>query len=239
MARQKALLAVMLAGLLVIGGIGQVSAHSWQTQVTQGEMELGISSSPETPVAGMQTEFSARIKDAQFEGDANRTDWGGVTNNEVEVHIRGPDGYHDHVKTEIPEDGAHFHFTYMFPTNGNYSISVVTSMEGQEYAFEFQKQVMLLPAKATGEEIHHMSEEVHSVQKDVKTVNDNVEQLDKDVQDTNKKVKQLQTQVETLQTELEEQNQPEQKSSGLGFGAGVFAVGAAVGAGAVVIGKRS
>ncbi|WP_416840050.1 hypothetical protein [Haloferax sp. DFSO52] len=232
MRSKRQLLSVMLIGMLLLGGVGSVSAHSWQTTVTQGPMELGVSSSPEEPVAGMQAEFSARIKDANPEGDADRLDWGGVTNRTAEVHIRGPDGYHDHVKVEIPEDEAHLHWTYMFPEAGNYSIAVVTEIEGQEYAFQFQRNVTLLPAKATGEEIEHMSEEVHSVEKNVKQTNDKVDKLQS-------QVKQLNTQVDELQNQIEAQNEAEASNAQLpGMGV-VTALLAFVGVGAFVIGRRT
>jgi hypothetical protein len=228
MVSRKPIVAVALVSMLLIGAVGPVAAHSWQTTVTQGEMELGVSSSPETPVAGMQTDFSARIADESPEGDENRTDFGSVTNRAVEVHIRGPDGYHDHVATEIPEDEAHFAWTYMFPTEGNYTMAVVTEIEGQEYAFEFQREVTLLPAEATGEEMEHMSEEMHGVSEDVG--------------ETNEKVDSLQTQVEELQTQLEEQNESDHEEEsannqipGMGIGA---ALSAAVGAVAFVAGRR-
>jgi hypothetical protein len=196
MVSRKPIVAIALVSVLLLGAVGPVAAHSWQTTVTQGPMELGVSSSPETPVAGMQAEFSARIADENPEGDEDRLDWGGVTNRTVEVHIRGPDGYHDHVTAEIPEDDAHFHWTYMFPTEGNYSIAVVTEIEGQEYAFQFQRNVALLPAKATGEEMEHLSEDVHAV-------NENVESVGEDVEATNEKVESLQTQVDDLESQVE------------------------------------
>lgn len=205
-------------------------------------MELGVSSSPETPVAGMQTEFSARIKDANPEGDEDRLDWGGVTNRTVEVHIRGPDGYHDHVETEIPENEAHLHWTYMFPTDGNYSIAVVTEIEGQEYAFQFQRNVTLLPAKATGEEMEHMSEEVHGVSEDVSATNEEVKHVHEKVDSLQTQVEELNGQVDSLQQQLEEQNGSthEQESTnnqlpGMGIGAALAAVTGAV---AFVAGRR-
>lgn len=198
MSLHKALAALAVVGIMLVGAVGPVAAHEWQVTVEQGPMELGISSSPETPVAGMQTEFAARIADDDIEGDADRLSWGGVTNASVEVHIRGPDGYHDHVKTHIPEDDAHFHFTYVFPTDGSYSIAVVTELEGTEYAFEFQKNVTLLPAEATGEEVEQLSQDVHEVDESVEDTNEKVESLQTQVDE-------LSQQVDTLQSQLEAQ----------------------------------
>lgn len=200
MSHHKTLVALMVVGILLVGAAGPAAAHSWQTTVTQGPMELGISSSPATPVAGMQTEFSGRIADSEVaEGDADRLSWGGVTNKTVEVHIRGPDGFHDHVKTEIPEDDAHFHFSYLFPTDGNYSIAVVTELEGEEYAFQFSREVMLMPADAQGEEMEHLSEDVHAVNENVQSTNEKVDSLQNQVDE-------LQSQVEALQSQLETQS---------------------------------
>lgn len=168
MSHHKTLAALAIVGILLVGAAGPVAAHSWQTTVTQGQMELGISSSPETPVAGMVTEFSARISDSEaVEGQANRTSYGSVTNKTVEVHIRGPDGYHDHLETSIPEDDSHFGFSYLFPTDGNYSIAVVTTIDGEEYAFQFTRAVMLMPADAQGEKVEHLHDEVESLSSQV------------------------------------------------------------------------
>ena len=124
---------LIVTAMLLTGLAGTATAHSWQTEVAVGQMELGVSSSPETPVAGMTTEFSARISDSEaVEGQANRTSYGSVTNKEVEVHIRGPNDYHDHLSTEIPEDDSHFGFSYLFPTGGEYSLAVVTTIGGEE-----------------------------------------------------------------------------------------------------------
>lgn len=208
MSNHKTLAAIAVVGILLVGAVGPAAAHDWQITVKQGPMELGAGSSPETPVAGMATEFSARIADDDIEGDTDRLSWGGVTNASVEVHINGPDGIHDHVKTHIPEDDAHFHFTYVFPTDGTYSITVVTELEGQEYAFQFQKNVTLLPAAAQGEEMEHLSEDVHAVNENVESTNEKVDSLQNQVDE-------LQSQVEALQSQIEAQsaNQEEQTES--------------------------
>lgn len=198
MSRRKAMAAILAVGILLVGAVGPVAAHEWQITVKQGPMELGVSSTPETPVAGMQTEFSARIADDDIEGDEDRLSWGGVTNRSVEVHINGPDGTHDHVAAHIPEDDAHFHLSYVFPTEGTYTITVVTQIEGEEYAFEFQKNVTLLPAEATGEEMEQLSEDVHEVNENVEDTNEKVESLQTQVD-------QLSQQVETLQSQLDAQ----------------------------------
>lgn len=206
MAHSKTLAALAIVGILLVGVVGPAAAHGWQTTVTQGPMELGVSSSPETPVAGMETEFAARIADDDPAGDEDRLDWGGVTNKEVEIHVRGPDEYHDHVTVEIPEDDAHFHWTYVFPTEGTYSIAVVTELEGEEYAFQFQKNVTLLPAEATGEEMEHLSEDVHAV-------NENVEETNEKVDSLQTQVDELESQLDTLQSQLEAQQSNNQDST--------------------------
>ncbi|MDG5777167.1 hypothetical protein VB773_12350 [Haloarculaceae archaeon H-GB2-1] len=183
----------------------------------------------------MQTEFSARIADENPEGDEDRLDWGGVTNRTVEVHIRGPDGYHDHIKTEIPEDEAHLHWTYMFPTDGNYSIAVVTEIEGQEYAFQFQRNVTLLPAKATGEEMEHMSEEMHGVSEDVSETNEKVGSLQTQVDELSSQVNSLQQQLEEQEESTHEQESTNNQLPGMGIGAALAAV---TGAAAFVAGRR-
>lgn len=198
MSRSMALTAIIAVGILLVGAVGPVTAHDWQVTVSQGPMELGVSSTPETPVAGMSAEFSARIADDDIEGDEDRLSWGGVTNRSVEVHIRGPDGIHDHVSAHIPEDDAHFHWSYVFPAEGTYTITLVTQIEGEEYAFEFQRNVTLLPAEATGEEMEHLSEDVHEVNENVQATNDKVESLQSQVNELNQ-------QVETLQGQLEAQ----------------------------------
>lgn len=233
MVSKRSTVALALVAVLLVGAVAPVAAHSWQTTVKQGPMELGVSSSPESPVAGMQTEFSARIADEEPAGDDDRLDWGGVTNRTVEVHIRGPDGYHDHVKAEIPEDEAHFHWTYMFPKAGNYTMTAVTEIEGQKYAFEFQRTVTLLPAKATGEKMAHLSEEVHSVNKNVDSANEEIKHV-------HEKVDSLQKQVDSLQQQIENANSQEQVSNsglpGMGISAAIVAV---IGAAAFVAGRRS
>lgn len=229
MARNSTLAVLLAVGLVLVGGVGTATAHEWQTTVTQGPMELGISATPETPKAGMTTEFAGRIADSDYEGDANRTSWGGVVNAAVEVHIRGPDGYHDHVRTAIPEDGAHFHFSYVFPEPGNYSVAVVTQLEGQEYAFQFDVQVTLLPARADGERMDHLSEEVHAVNEKVDAI-----------EDLEAKVDTLQSQVETLQATVEEQEgtQANDGQPDLGTYSLLLAIGVALGGGAVVVTRR-
>lgn len=235
-------LAVLLVTVLIASMVAPVAAHSWQTEVEQGDFELGISSTPEEPVAGMNTEFSARIADATPEGIENRTDYGSVTNAEVSVHINGPGDVHDHVSVQIPEDDSHFGFDYIFPQEGTYTITVVTELEGEEYAFEFQRNVILLPAKATGEEMEHLSEDVHAVGESVDETNANVQKTNKNVEDLEKQVSSLQDQVDTLQGQLETLNSQLEKQENTepaqapGFGV-IAALLAAVGA-AFIIGKR-
>lgn len=232
MVSRKSIVAIGLVGVLLLAAVGPASAHGWQTTVKQGPMELGVSSTPESPVAGMQTEFSARIADSDPAGDENRLDWGGVTNKSAEVHIKGPNEFHDHVKVQIPEDDAHFHWTYLFPEEGTYTITVVTELEGEEYAFQFQRNVSLIPTEAKGEHMEHLSEEVHGVNKNVDSVNENVDSLETQVDD-------LQTQVDDLQTQLDESQEQEASNSGLP-GTGISAAIVAVTGGlAFVAGRRS
>ena len=201
MSYRNPLIVIAVVAMLVIGGTGVATAHDWQTEVEQGDMVIGVNTAPEEPIAGMETEFSASITDnAAEEGQANRTDWGGVTNNEVEVHINGPDGIHEHVTTHIPEDDSHFHFAYVFPEPGEYTITVVTTIDGDEYAFEFQRTVNMLPARAEGETVDNINESVTDLQQQVDGLNDQVNEL--------------QEQNEQLQTQLEESNQEATAESG-------------------------
>lgn len=194
MSHRHLLGALIVSVMLVAGMTGTAAAHSWQTEVTVGQMELGISSSPETPVAGMTTEFSARIADSEaVEGQANRTSYGSVTNKHVEVHIRGPNDYHDHVATSIPEDDSHFSFSYLFPTGGEYSLAVVTTIDGEEYAFQFTRDVMLLPADAQGEQLDAVASDVSHVHEEVET--------------TNERLDALSSQVDELESQLESHDQ--------------------------------
>lgn len=167
MMRRNRLLAVILAGVLLVSVAPVATAHEWQTTASDGPMELGVSTSPETPVAGMETGFAARVKDADPAGDANRTSWGGVTNQTVEIHIRGPGGYHDHVAAEIPADEAHFHWSYMFPLNGTFEIEVHLETEGQEFQLGFERDVMLLPTDAQGETLAEMAQEIDDLSQKV------------------------------------------------------------------------
>lgn len=192
------------------------------------------------------TASPGRIADDQVdEGEENRLDWGGVSNTEVEVHIHGPDGIHDHVTTHVPEDDAHFHFSYMFPTDGTYTMTVVTELEGQEYAFEFQRNVSLIPAEATGEEMEHLSEDVHAVNEnvegvseDVSATNDNVESLQTQVDNLESQVDSLQTQIEDLESSSHDGDEEESVGS-LGPGFGITAVLLAVVAiAAFTVGRR-
>lgn len=227
------LVVLALVAVLLVGAAGPAAAHGWQTTVTQGPMELGVSSSPETPVAGMETEFAARIADSDVaEGEANRLDWGGVVDTQVEVHIRGPDGYHDHVTATVPEDDAHFHFTYVFPEGGTYSIAVVTELEGEEYAFEFTKNVTLLPARATGAEMEHLSEDVHAVGEDVDTVKGDVSALKTQVAD-------LQAQLDRMeQAQMDAEEESADVAQAPGFGA-TAAIAALVAVLAFAVGRRT
>lgn len=226
------LVVLALVAVLLVGAAGPAAAHGWQTTVTQGPMELGISSSPETPVAGMETEFAGRIADSDVaEAEANRLDWGGVVDVEVEIHIRGPDGYHDHVTATVPEDDAHFQFTYVFPEGGTYSIAVVTALEGEEYAFEFTKNVTLLPARATGVEMEHLSEDVHAVGEDVETVKGDVSALKTQVAD-------LQAQLDRMEQAQMDAEESADVAQAPGFGA-TAAIAALVAVLAFAVGRRT
>lgn len=233
MPSRKPLIAVALTVILLVGGVGQVTAHDWQTTVTTGEMELGLSTTPEEPLAGMSTEFSARIKDTgSYEGEANRTSWGGVTNQAVEVHIKGPNGIHDHIATHIPEDGAHFHFAYTFPEAGTYTITVVTTIQGEEHAFQFQKEVGLLPAEATGEEVERIDENVSALRSEV-------DQLQSQVDTLQQQNRELKAELEELNESQAEAGTHEETSSGSDLGSGLaVAAGGIVAAGAFVAGRR-
>lgn len=218
--------------MVLVGAVAPVAAHEWQTTVTQGPMELGISSSPETPVAGMVTEYSARIQDGEVEeGDPDRLSWGGVTNKTVEVHVNGPGGIHDHVTAEVPADDAHFHFTYLFPTDGSYSLSVVVELEGEEYAFQFQEDVMLLPASASGPEMANLSSSVESVRSDVDSVQGDVEAVESQVSDLQAQVDQLQQELGDHDSALDEHSTGSQttgdlsQAQGPGFGFTTVLVG--------------
>lgn len=174
--RPNRLLAAVLAGVLLVSMAPVATAHEWQTTASDGPMELGVSTSPEEPVAGMETDFSARIKDADPAGDANRTSWGGVTNQTVEIHIRGPGGYHDHLEAGIPADEAHIHWSYMFPLNGTFEIAVHLETEGQEFQLSFERDVMLLPADAQGDTIDQMAEEIDDLSDQVDRLENQIEE---------------------------------------------------------------
>lgn len=232
---------VLVVAVLVASMVAPVAAHGWQTEVKQGDFELGVSSTPEEPVAGMNTEFAARIADDTPADSENRLDWGGVTNTTVEVHINGPGDIHDHVKAEIPEDDAHFHFNYIFPEGGTYTITVVAELEGEEYAFEFQRDVMLLPAKATGEEMEQLSSDVETVNQNVESTNQNVQELQEEVETLQDQVDTLQGQIDTLQQQLESdgeaaEQQDSEPINAPGFGV-IAALIAALGA-AFLVGNR-
>lgn len=195
MARITKLLAIALTGALLLGTAGPALAHGWQTTVTMGDMELGVSSTPTEPIAGFETEFAARISD-ETPGDAeNRLDWGGVTNKTVEVHINGPGHVHDHVKATIPEDDAHFHWNYRYPTEGEYTMTVVSELEGEEYAFEFTRNVSLLPTEPRGATTENLS-------RDVSAVNESVEHLGEDLHEANEKIDSLESKIDSLESEI-------------------------------------
>lgn len=243
MSHSKTILTVALVGMLLIGTVAPVAAHSWQTNVTQGEMELGISSTPETPVAGMEAEFSGRIMDnGSIEGEDERLSWGGVTNKTVEVHINGPGDVHDHVKTEVPEDDAHFQFGYRFPEAGTYTITVVTTIEGDEYAFEFQRDVRLLPARAEGETVDNINENVSDLSNDVAEMQDKMDTIEQQNEELKQQNAELKTEIQDLKAAQEQSEQDgNQEASianapGFGFMAVlVFLVGGV----AFVIGRRN
>lgn len=159
MSHRKTLLAIGLVAMLLVGSVGPVAAHSWQTEVEQGDMKLGVSSTPEEPIAGMETEFSGAITDTAAEE--------GITGAEAEVHINGPGDVHDHVTVHIPDDDPHFHFAYTFPDAGAYTMTVVTEIDGQECAFEFQRDVGLIPTEATGERMDQIDENVSELQQSI------------------------------------------------------------------------
>lgn len=237
MASRKPILAIAVVGVMLLSVVGPAAAHGWQTNVEQGDMELGVSSTPEEPIAGFEAEFAARIMDnGSLEGDDNRLSWGGVTNKTAEVHINGPNDYHDHVSAEIPEDDAHFQFNYRFPDAGTYTITVVTTIEGEEYAFEFQRNVTLLPAEATGEEMDHMSEEVHHMSETTGETNDEVKDVHDKVDTLQGQVDDLNSQVDSLESQLEEEDSGSSNQlPGMGIGA---ALAGLVGAVAFIAGRR-
>lgn len=208
MSHRNSLIAIGLVAVLVVGTAGPVAAHDWQTEVEQGDMVLGVNSAPETPIAGMETEFSGSITDtAAAEGEANRTDWGGVTNKQAEVHVNGPDGIHDHLSAHVPEDDSHFHFAYLFPEAGTYTITLVVQIDGTEYAFEFQREVEMLPARAEGETVEGIRENVTELQGQV----DELQQQNDELRQQNAE---LQAQVEELSEEQSAHN-AESAESGL------------------------
>jgi hypothetical protein len=214
MARNTRLFAIALTAILLVGVAGPALAHGWQTTVVQGDMELGVSSTPAEPIAGFETEFAARISDETPNDSEDRLDWGGVTNNTVEVHINGPGHVHDHVTAEIPEDDAHFHWSYRYPTEGEYTMTVVSELEGEEYAFEFTRNVSLLPSEPSGavtenisrdvssinETVTHQSEELHEANEKIGTLESKIDSLDS-------KVDSLQSTVDSLESGAEEETQ--------------------------------
>lgn len=174
MSRITAVLLITLAIVVLVGTAGLVAGHSWQTTVTQGDMELGVNTNPVSPVAGLETEVSGSITDTDSDGEApNRTEWGGVVDKEIEVHINGPNDIHDHTEVEIPEDDSHFHFAYQFPDEGLYTLTFETTIDGEEYAFEVEREVTLMPSEASGDEIA-------SLQDDIDELQDSIEELPKD-----------------------------------------------------------
>lgn len=232
MSHSNTLIVIAVVTMLILGGTGVATAHSWQTEVEQGDVVLGVNTAPEDPIAGMETEFSASITDnSADEGQENRTDWGGVTNKEVEVHINGPT-VHDHVTTHIPEDDSHFHFAYVFPEAGTYTITVVTTIDGDEYALEFEREVGMLPARAEGETVDN--------------IDGNVAELQQQVDDLGEQVETLQQQNDDLKMQLEEHTQkeaetgnpegPDASVSGLGLTVGASVVAAAA---AFLIGRQT
>lgn len=222
MARITRLLAIALTGLLLVGVTGPALAHGWQTTVAQGDMELGVSSTPADPIAGFETEFAARIADETPGDSADRLDWGGVTNRTVEVHINGPGHVHDHVKATIPEDDAHFHWNYRYPTEGEYTMTVVSEMEGQEYAFEFTRNVSLLPAEPSGEVTDNIS-------RDVSSINSSVGHMSEDLHEANEKIDSLESKIDSLQSTVEtlstESNSEATQNAALGGTSSAVAVG--------------
>jgi len=216
MSYRKPMLAVALAAALLVSSVAPAAAHSWQTEVEQGDMKLGVSSTPEKPIAGMETEFSGAISNTAAEE--------GVTGVEAEVHINGPGDVHDHVTVQIAEDDPHFHFAYTFPEAGNYTMTVVTEINGQEYAFEFQRDVGLIPAEATGEEINQ--------------INENVSELQQSVDDLQEQNDELESQLADHDEADQESDQEETSASMPGFGiaAGFASIAGIV---AFVVGKRA
>lgn len=165
MSRKSTILMIGLTIMVLAGTAGLVAGHSWQTSVSQGDMELGVNTNPAEPVAGLETEVSATITDTQSDGTApDRTEYGGVTDKVVEVHINGPDGLHDHTEVEIPEDDSHFGFAYQFPKEGLYTLTFQTTIDGEEYAFEVEREVTLMPSDASGEEIASLQEDIDALQ---------------------------------------------------------------------------
>ena len=219
------LVVIAVAAMLIIAGTGIASAHSWQTEVEQGDMTLGVSTTPEEPVAGMQTDFSASITDAAAEeGQANRTSYGGVTNKEVAVHVNGPDDIHDHFTAEIPEDDSHISATYMFPEAGQYTLTMVVPIDGEEYAFEFQRNVTMIPSRAEGEKVESITESVNELQQQNEELSSQVDELHE--------------QNDQLQTQLEESNQDDSDESPIGAGLTV-GIGLVAIAGGFVVGRRA
>lgn len=207
MSRITQLLAIALTGLLLVGTAGPALAHGWQTTVTVGDMELGVSSTPEDPIAGFETEFSARLSD-ETPGDAeNRLDWGGVTNKTVEVHINGPGHVHDHTKATIPEDDAHFTWNYRFPTAGEYTMTVVAELEGEEYAFEFTRNVSLLPTEPRGAVTENHTDNVSAISENVEHMGEEVHEANEKIDSLEEKIDSLESTVQSLETDDHEDTQ--------------------------------
>lgn len=221
MTRRIQLLAIALTGLLLVGAAGPALAHGWQTTVEQGDMELGVSSTPEEPIAGFETEFAARISDETPEDSEDRLDWGGVTNRTVEVHINGPGHVHDHVEATIPEDDAHFHWDYRYPAEGEYTMTVVSEIEGEEYAFEFTRNVSLLPSEPSGQVTDDIS-------RDVSSINESVDHLSEELHEANEKIDSLESKIDSLESTVDslssESNGDETQNAGLAGSSSAAAV---------------
>lgn len=160
------LLFVCVLGLVAV----PVAAHNWQTTVTNGEYELGLNSNPRHPVAGIQTDFVARITDTNVEqGDDHRLN-GGVVNKTVTVMFTAPDGTMVHEEVHISADNPHFHFSHVFLQSGVYDITISVPIDGETVTFEVHREVSLLPTNPAGGQLAELNQHVADLQQRVRTV---------------------------------------------------------------------
>lgn len=162
----KAIAAGAAVVIVLMVVIVPATAHSWSETVQDGDYELGINSNPAKPVDGVPTKFTGYITNTSLT-EKSGSHRGGIVNETVAVAITGPDGHHHQFEIMIPEDDPYFEFSYVFPTDGQYEIKVLTTIDGKEVKFQFTRGVSPQSAETEAEPSNATNSERNGIDNNV------------------------------------------------------------------------